>query len=1691
MDTKKAGNYFFILLKIIGWITGSLVGLFVFLFLILKIPGVQKKLGSYTAAYLTKTLDTKVEIAKITLNLPKSIQIKKIYIESLHQDTLWYSNDLKVNIDFFSLLKNRVEINSIYLEHCTAHIQKSIVDSSYNFDFIIQAFVNDQKDEIKTEEKGKAWDFSIQQVELKNIYFTLDDQFLQTKINTSLDYLTIDIDELDLENQAYLIDAVFLKGVHLVYESNNKDPETVEPDLESSLPVILVNNINMENINISYKDINGDQNLGFYMARFGAEELNLNLSTQIVELDRISLQKADVFYSTYAPRNEHSTEVTDKTIEQLPWMAKLNQIDLSEIAFKYQNKAEPELAEGIDFNNLMVSNFNFNATNIYFHEDSIHAKLNHLTLKDKSGFEIRELKTLFTLNPQGIQFSDLYLETGESILGNHLELNYPSMDAISDNLSALYMNVKLENSHVGFKDLVYFDSGLAKNQFFVDNKDKKITLNGKIEGLFSDIRLKNFTLGYSPSTNISVNGSIKGLPNYKQAFFNFDAILLNTTRGDLTAIVPDTLLPKEITIPEIIALNGNFKGTITDFNSAMNLNTSLGSINADVVLKSDTLFKTGDYWAHLSVINLDAGKFLKQEELLGKIELVASLKGSGLTLENMVANVDATVKKAVVNNYEYNDLRINGLFQQQNFSGIIKLEDENLAFDFDGNVDYSKELPNITANINLKGADLKALNFSKEDILLQGVLSAHIEGNNIDDLTGNIGIRDVLIIKNNQPYRIDSLLFVSVKEEKQKIVTLNSDFFAARFAGTINPSELGKVIQNQINSYFDLHLSETIDEQKLKPQDFKFEISVSEALILKDILVPGLQELQKIEIKGSYNSLASSINLQIKAPLVVYEQITVDSLVLNINSSDKGLTYSIFLNEISNPSLILQNPSLTGTIAGDLISTRFKIIDENNNEKFGFTALVKSIENEFTLHLLPGQVILNYAPWNLPSDNNIKITDQGFAIHNLVLEKDNQMLSINTKGRIPSDTLEIVFNNFNVKSLSEIIEKDNEPLYRGIIDGQVEIMGFQQEHIAFLSDLSIANLSYKTDTIGDVKIHAHNRKEDLYTINASIEGKGNEIKIEGTYAQQTQKLDFILDVRNLELGTVKPFVEQSITELSGSMRGNLLITGTVDDPDIDGTLNFQKTGFNLVSLNSYFTLKDELIFFDKKGINFRSVTLMDTASNAAVINGYILTKDYRQMFFDLNVTTANFLALNTSETSNEQYYGTIIVESDLRIRGNLDQPVINARINLKDGSDLTYIIPADEIAVIEREGIVEFIIVDKDSINSIMNKTEPKDTIRTEIRGIDLSANITIDKETKLRIVIDPATGDFIEVIGGGTMSFSMDPAGAMTLTGIYEINEGNYRLSFYDLVKRDFAIKPGSTITWTGDPLNAVVNISAIYTIRTSPSALMESQLGATDDQQQRSLNQPLPFEVYLNMRGSMLKPEIDFNIELPYDRKGVMDGTVNRRLQILNEQENELNKQVFALLVLNRFLPPDPLEAANGGGLTATARSSASKILTQQLNQFARKRVAGVEIAFDVELYEDATELQVDLERAFLDDRLRVEVGGRVDLEDRNRSQRSSDIVGDVAVEYNLTPDGRYRLRAFRKNEFQMLIDGDVVETGLSLIFTKDFDRFRDLFRRSNGNGSNGNGSNGNRKNGNGKKGKDESSELINSNELPDKKN
>jgi hypothetical protein len=637
----------------------------------------------------------------------------------------------------------------------------------------------------------------------------------------------------------------------------------------------------------------------------------------------------------------------------------------------------------------------------------------------------------------------------------------------------------------------------------------------------------------------------------------------------------------------------------------------------------------------------------------------------------------------------------------------------------------------------------------------------------------------------------------------------------------------------------------------------------------------------------------------------------------------------------------------------------------------------------------------------------------------------------------------------------------------GLVNGNILLKNYRTQP-TFTTDLTVNDLSVNQDTIGNLTAKVNNNVQNVFEAHLALTGHDNEMNVDGTYylkPANKSSFDFIVDITKLQLKSLEGVSLGQMADASGFLNGKIYIKGTVENPDMDGQVTFNNTAFRITQLNTLFKVDQETVTVDNTGFTFNTFTVKDVDNNDLVIDGKLNTADFRNYGLDLTVNADNFQAINTAKKANQLFYGQLYLSTSLQMSGTLDQPVIDGSVRVNDRTKFSVVLPQAEPSIVERKGIVRFVDLKATPFDSLFML--PYDSLNTStLIGYNISTNIEIDKEAEFNLIVDAGNGDFIKVKREASLTGGIDPSGKITLVGAYELNEGAYELSF-NFIKRRFDIQKGSRIVWNGEPTTADIDVSAVYIAEASPLDLVQNQISASPTIIKNTYRQKLPFEVHLYLRGELLQPEITFDVVLPEDKNYIVSkeiiSNVQARLTQLREEPSELNKQVFALLLLNRFVNESPFDNSNGGmDPGAFARQSVSKLLTEQLNQLAGGLIEGVDINFDLTTAsdyttgekKDRTDFNIGITKRLLGDRLTVSVGSNFELEGprpTNQKNNNNNLAGNIALDYKISRDGRYVLRAYRKNEYEGIIEGYIVETGLGFIINVDYNKFSELFQRA----------------------------------------
>ena len=1048
-------------------------------------------------------------------------------------------------------------------------------------------------------------------------------------------------------------------------------------------------------------------------------------------------------------------------------------------------------------------------------------------------------------------------------------------------------------------------------------------------------------------------------------------------------------------------------------------------------------------------------------------------------MKTMNIAINGAIGSAVAKNYRYHDILFCGTVNNGKGAITLSSADPNFRVHLTGSADFGGKTIAAKADIQLDSIDLQALKLYTTELRARGTIHADFPSLDTDYPKGIFTWTKPIINADGKRYYLDSMYIVSAPDEtKGQDITAYFDAFSAHITGKTPLTKIGSIIEQRINKRYTppvpdsaaviLFNCSTNTAIKSPPKyttiipgqyNLKITASLTDKPMLHSI-IPDLTEFDSIYIDGSIDE--RSLTLNVDVPRLVYGSNTIQKAALKVSGTDDAFTYKVTVDKIASSGISLWYADVHGNVEQNLITANISIADSLKKERFALAANMQNDGDQQVITLKQG-LKLNYNIWDVTPDNKIVLTNNGFYIQNFGISNSGQFIKANSLTASADAMLKVDITNFLLSNITSIANAGDTILANGILGAVVTVQktkGGQQ----ITGDLEILNLSVLGDTMGNLKVLVNNKNENTLNAQMALTGKGNDILIDGAYYLKPKNgndFDLQLAMKALSLQSFESFARGQIKKSSGFVRGSLHLTGIPTAPIINGDLQTDNLRTTVTAINSNFKFPAENIKFSDNLITLNNFTILDSPDNKATLTGTINTKNLTEPAFDLNVVAKNWRAIHSTISDNKEFYGDLVVTANLDIQGTPLSLQVDGSLNILKGTDLTIVTPEKTPEIESAVGIVKFVNSRDNGRKNLLIPKKKEIAQHKLAKGSDINVNIVVDKSAKFSLVIDQASGDFISVRGDATLNASVARNGTMGLTGNYALHDGAYQLN-YNFIKRKFLIKEGSNIIFAGDPINGTnMDVTAVYEANVPPYDLVQRQV--TDQAALNYYKQRIPFDVELHLKGPILKPGINFDLNLPegkvYPLAPDQIELIQGKLSQVRTDTSELNKQVFAVMILNRFVSDDPFSSKASSSAGFTALQSVSTFIGEQLNKAANNFVKGVDFSVDMATTEDytsgdlrqRTDLNLAASKQLFNDRLKLTIGNNFELEGpQTANQQNSYVPTNLAADYLLSADGKYTVRGYRKAYDEGVLEGFVTETGVNFIVSLDYNNFKSVLKK-----------------------------------------
>ena len=1330
---------------------------------------------------------------------------------------------------------------------------------------------------------------------------------------------------------------------------------------------------------------------------------------------------------------------------------RINSILIRRGRMAYHVLSEEETPGKFNAKHIHLQNIIANISLKALSKDSINLGIKRLSLDEKvSGFSLKKMSLKLVANSRQTSIDNFAIELPETSLKlDTIHLIYDSLKAFDRFTEQVRFSFRTLPSQITLKDISPFLPALSHFK-------EPISLDMEVKGTVNQLTCSHLEIT-ADNRQFRLKGDValQDLSHPQDAYvFGTLSELTATTRG--VGFLVRNLSHDYNGVPPVLERLGNvsFRGEVsgyfTDIVTYGQLHTDLGGVNMDLKLSSDKSKGLFAYSGAVKTTDYKLGKLLANEQL-GEITFNLDVHGRHVTDRLPVVELKGLIASVDYSRYRYENITLDGEYKQGGFNGKVALDDPNGSIYLNGDVNVSSRIPtfNFQAIINkLRPHDLN-LTSKYPDTEFSLKLRANFTGGSVDEMIGEINVDSLEFMSPEKQYFMNNMNIRASKQNNENQLRLTSEFLTASVEGKFQYHTLPASILNIMRKYVPsliLPPKKPIETHN----NFQFDIHIYNTDILSTIFDIPLTVYTHSTLKGYFNDPLQRLRVEGYFPRLQYKNNFIESgMILCENPSDH-IRARVRLTNLKKKGAV--NLSLDAQAKDDNISTT---LNWGNSAAVTYSgqlaAVAKFLRTEGEKPLLkamvevkPTDIILNDTLWQIhPSQ---VVVDSGKVdVNNFYFSHQDRYVRIN--GRLsdnPQDSVKVDLKDINMGYVFDIASISDDVNFEGDATGTAYASGVFKKPV-MNTRLFIKNFSLNQGRLGDLNIYGEWDNEnrgirldasikDISTTPSRVTGIIHPLKPESG-------LDLNIEANELNLKFLEHYMKSIANDIKGRATGKVHFYGKFKGLNLDGAV-MTDASMNFDILNTHFAIKDTILLAPS-GLTFNNIHISDMEGHSGRMNGYLHFQHFKNLNYRFEIQANNMLVMNTKESTDMPFYGTVYGTGNALLTVNAIQGLdVNVAMTTNRNSIFTYI--NGSVASATSNQFIKFVdktprrtIQDSIQIISYYEQLQQKRQEAEEEQKTDIRLNILVDAtpDATMKIIMDPVAGDYISGKGTGNIRTEFYNKGDVKMFGSYQINQGVYKFSLQEVIRKDFVIKNGSTITFNGAPLDANLDIQASYTVNSaSLNDLIPEESSSIIQQPNVKVN------CIMNLSGILVRPTIKLGIELPNERDEVQ--TLVRNYISTEEQ---MNMQILYLLGIGKFYTEDARNNQNSNVMSSVLSSTLSGQLNNALSQVFETNNwnIGTNLSTGDKGWTDM-EVEGILSGQLLNNRLLI--NGNFGY--RDNPMANTNFVGDFEAEWLINRSGDIRLKAYNETNDRYYTKTNLTTQGVGIMYKKDFNKWSDLF-------------------------------------------
>lgn len=1314
---------------------------------------------------------------------------------------------------------------------------------------------------------------------------------------------------------------------------------------------------------------------------------------------------------------------------------------------------------GVDFADMHLIDIRAELKNFTIDGPVIHTDIGRLAMRERSGFVVEDLAGCLCIANGCIDIREGHIRTAKS----NIEL--PSLSLIGLDW-ALYKNfveevditAQVVNTTLSSDDIAYFSPKM---------KDWHLTLtdvNADVSGPVADMSGSLRSVRTGADTKLSVDFAAQGLPDVGKGHFKADISELTTSAADvdrLAAALTGKNLPDEVLRiaknAGKIGLTGKFDGTLTAFAADAALATEIGG--ATCLLQVSSL-RDGcrGVLGDVKTSSLQLGELL-ENDLLGPLSLNVHVNGE-LSSEHSDAEVSGEILRLGINGYDYDSLRMKGHLVNREFNGLIEARDRNLRFDFRGLLDLNDEQrPRYDFALDLEEANLAALGVNRRDSVsvLAARIAARAVGRTLDDLNGIIFVRDVSYRYNDRELAADSVVIVGRNSLSDKFIRLRSDFVDADYEGKTSYKEVFAYLQQRFRDYVPTldggpgWQAQHPDTVELADGYSQLTVNVRKINPLVNAVSPGLQIADGSQLLLRINPANDKLSFEAASDYIERGRMLVTRLNLDAHNRGDSLVFAASTEDLYLNSFHMSRVGMSGGAKDNKLEliTDFADTIGDVSGRIGFRPEFARgrgpAGRQIDLRLTPSYISRGEKTWNIYTDGITADTSRIRIDRFRMVNAGQQLLLDGVVSRRLQDSVQLTLHNFELAPFSQFTSSMG---YR--VDGRTNgsatmkaVLGAGEVQADIVVDsISINDLAVPSIWLRSRWDFIQNRAGILVQQRENL-----DTLVRGFYAPSQKRYYARATLDAVELSALDPLLKGVVERTGGNADVDIALRGSGKEANLSGQIAVRDFTTTVDFTQVTYTMPRAVIEVKNNHLIAEGVPLYDPEKNEGLFSIDLNLEHLSNIFYSVKVLPKELMVLNTTSKDNDLFYGRIFASGSATIAGS--KGGVKMDIVATTEGDSEFYMPLSGQSNAKTADFVTFVTPEQiDTTDYLVRKKLlfQQQGRKKEAAGstMDITMALNVQDNTAFQLVIDPTVGSALKGRGNGMLNLHINPGnGIFNMYGDYTLIEGSFLFSLQNIITKKFIIESGSMIQWTGEPVDARLDINAVYKLKTSLQPLLNTVTASSDDDQSgsRISDRSVPVDCKIHIGGRLSNPQLDFSVVVPVTDIETQAAVAS----VLNTQEAQA-QQFISLVALGTF--------SNSGSANIGASSGVAtglEMLTNQLTNWFSTDDYRIILNYRAGSEMTGDEVDFGFSTNLINNRLLVEVEGNYIIDNKQAvSNNVSNFMGEAHVTWLIDKSGNLRLKAFTQTIDRFDENQGLQETGIGISYKEDFNNFKDLKQR-----------------------------------------